>query len=185
MRVWRIPFGELDDQRALAQHHEVHMLYNLLQLGRNWNGLSFPDNLAYVIAVHDSAVEEMQLRGFNGHQTPLPEPPGDPGVWPWPTEEDLRTDRWHLVLRWDGAYQGRMLPGPEVQAEYARLIERYEAQGGCLHDGPVEKGEGKRKGLALCLLCKRATRAQVWLPKQQRYETGPWELGGWSRNDAN
>jgi len=186
VRIWTVPFEELDDQRVLAQHHEIHMAHSLIVgRGRPWGGLTAEDH-SYINRVHDLAVVEMTIRGFNGHQTPLPG--YDSGFYRAEivdrATKQMHIDRWHLVLRWGGVFKGRTCD-PVARREYGELIERYTTQGGCLHDGSVEKGEGKHKGVALCLLCKQATRAQVWLPSEQRYETGPWEAGGWSRNDVN
>jgi hypothetical protein len=166
VRVWWVDLGELDGQRVLASHQEIHMLRSLIVgRGNPWGGFH-ADDLAFIVDVHDRSVEEMRNRGWFGHQTPM--------VVDGPTvpmaatiqrlnkvksiRERVRTDRWHLWLRWQGGYKGRIpfldLP-EEAHVDYTFCRDQYEQQGGCLHDGPVEDINGSRR---LCLLCKHYAR---------------------------
>jgi len=163
VRVWWVDFSELDDQRVLGQHQEIHMLHSLIVGRRNpWGGFLWRDE-PFIISVHNRIVVEMEERGWFGHKTPM-ETTIDHG---WDIDETIerlntkeriqtrvKTDRWHLWLRWQGEYQGRIpisLLSMGAKKDYKDAHLRYQAQGGCLHDGPTEDiGEGRR----LCLLCK-------------------------------
>jgi len=152
MRIWHVPYGELDGQRVLGQHNEIHALWGLIvKYGNPWGGLS-SDDQEYLMHIHTLTVLEMNARGWNGHQTPL-NPIVRRNVSETlqrlkPLEERQALDRWHLVLRWGGVYKGRT-PCP---TEYVEPISKYWHQGGCLHDGPWEDDT------KLCLLCKRVKR---------------------------
>jgi hypothetical protein len=174
MRIWHVPFHELDDQRVLGQHREIHMLWNLVvRLDRPWGGLTQADE-PYIVSVHDSSVEEMVLRGWTGHGTPMiPTVPMSEcntqtttrltlGALK-PMRERRRTDRWHLVCRWDGQYRGRVQSvGAEGMRDYQEHRVQYAAQGGCLHDGEWEQHTVTGTVVTeLCLLCKRHTRERT------------------------
>jgi hypothetical protein len=194
MRIWQVPFGELDNQRVLGQHNEIHGLHTLIvKQRRPWGGLRREDE-AYIHHVHQLTLQEATFRpgwtmGQN-HQSELP----------WLTEETelyhpardtqrlleeikplrdrRRVDRWHLWLRWGGVYRGRVTKSDgmswEALEDYRAHAVRYREQGGCRHDGPIELGEGSQRGLELCLLCKQAVR--------EIQGDGVWHRRGWSRN---
>jgi hypothetical protein len=159
MRIWHVDFGELDDQRVLGQHNEIHALWGLIvNYGNPWGGMTKEDS-EYLWAVHEWSVKECAERGWpsgTNHMTPLPVLPrqtsaiatmqrlGKQETW----EKRLERDRWDLVLRWGGVYKGRI----EAPYDYVPLIGRYWAQGGCLHDGTREDF---KRGWQLCLGCKR------------------------------
>jgi hypothetical protein len=146
------------------------MLRSLIVGRRNpWGGFNETD-LEFIVNVHNRSVVEMRARGWSGHQTPM-EVDG-PSVPIRETiarlnsttsiRERVRTDRWHLWLRWQGEYKGRTpfrdLPGG-ARDDYWHAIALYSKQRGCLHDGSVEdiygeEGEPRR----LCLLCKHYAR---------------------------
>src|SRR5689334_2028065 len=188
MRIWYVPFGELDNQRVLGQHNEVHALHTLIvKMRRPWGGLTYEDE-DYLRMVHRWSVEEMVRRGIHGHQSTFyyHEP-----IVQWddtvrhldtvtPMDQRQATDRWHLWLRWGGEYKGRIplddLPF-DAQTDYENHDQMYRLQGGCYHDGSTEAGEGPNRGRELCLLCKRV--ARVKYPDGTR---GSWEERGWSRN---
>ena len=190
MRIWTVPFCELDDQRVLGQHNEIHALHSLIvKLGRPWGGLQ-PGDEPYLDSVHEETIAEAARRGWSmgrNHQTPIERRMFVAATLPVtlkhlqsvrPFEQRRRTDRWHLVLRWGGFYRGRT-PISELDSEatehYLTAIKRYQAQGGCLHDGTVEDGEGRNRGYELCLLCKRAMR-------EKGSPRGEWIDRGWGRN---
>jgi Pyrimidine dimer DNA glycosylase len=159
MRIWRVPFSELDDQRVLGQHSELHGIWGIITRGRRWGQIgqdlgywSDPTNLAAFWTLHEDIVEEMSRRGFNGHASPL--------TWnglPTTFErthitynpEDVLNDRWHLLLRWHGTFPGRLYAGID---DWAALVNRYNEQGTqCRHDGERER---LSNGPTVCLLCK-------------------------------
>jgi hypothetical protein len=166
MRIFVAPFEELDDDRVLGQHHEVHALWSLIvDKGRSWGKIndeigswSDPKNRFSLWYVHHRIVTEMGIRQWFGHKTPIimPEEFLDV-VTPLPLDpprELVQRDRWHLWLRWGGVFRGR-----ETHAldEWREIAKRYEAQGGvCVHDEGVEKWEGgPRHGKNVCSLCHR------------------------------
>src|SRR5690606_41085277 len=187
MRIWTVPYVELDNQRLLGQHREVHMLIGFVSQGGIWadpfggdNRLDVSD-LPYLRWVHELTVQEMLLRDMRGHQTPVA-PVG------FRAEEERfmdrlilhqnrigeqqMRDRWLLWLRWGAEYKGR----GDIPSQYADCISRWVAQGEqCLHDGPVEDLEGKRKGQQTCLLCKRVAREKPSRSEERRVgsEGGP------------
>lgn len=118
MRVWITQLSladtlkDLDDQRLLAQHREaVGMLSMAAGPKRDMfvnNPLrkAFEAHQAYLIQVHDLAVEELGLRGFEcgkNHQTPIvmaSYPFYDPGTPFVPTEDQIAFDRADLCNRY-------------------------------------------------------------------------------------
>lgn len=176
MRIWLVPFGELDDRRVVAQHHEWHTIWNAVTVrNMNWLHWSLPQYRYALWTVHQRITYEMRLRGYYDATPVAPSGflftsgyvfyrgiPQDPYL---PTLEVLQQERWQLLCRWGGEYRGR-IPQPEL---YEPLIWRYRAQGGCTHVGPTEKlhKHVAHKGWELCLDCKNAVRYRngSWVPK--------------------
>lgn len=89
MRIWHpIPCSELDRQRLLGEHRELHCIYTVLTQGkkgysRHPETLRWRGHLPALVARHNEQVEEMQARGWN-HHSPLTAPRGSvewPGTW--------------------------------------------------------------------------------------------------------
>ena len=134
MRIWHVPLSELDNQRILGAHQEIHALHALVvRDGRNWGGLT-RDDAAYFCWVHAQTLDEFRERGFpsgTNHQTPMMLTTLGHTVeetllrldqahrWP----ERLLQDRTDLVERWGGSYRGRIA----VPLEYAPLLHAYQA----------------------------------------------------------
>ena len=133
MRIWKVPFGELDNQRILGQHQEVHALHGLIvRRMQPWGGLTWEDEL-YLIWVHAKTVEECKARGWpsgTNHQTPLGRFTQSERatsvtfarlgtIRPW--DERLARDRTDLIERWGGFYKGRV----EAPYDYVPVIGRY------------------------------------------------------------
>lgn len=120
MRIWTVPYRELDGKRLLGQHNEVHMLRGWLLRGRTWpdpfggeRRLTVAD-LGYVTWVHELTVTEMRLRGWYGHKSPMEYPPDESWLATLDRVADHR-DRAHpqrerdhrdLWERWGGEYRG-------------------------------------------------------------------------------
>lgn len=157
MKIWVVSFGELDDKRVLAQHREMHAIYaNVFGRGTAWKRWEQLQHIQHFLDLHDEALAEMQVRGMlKHHNTPLPDVtvPDVPQVRYQPTPEELEYDRWLLVCRWNGAYQGRV-PMPE---EYGELLKKF-SQEGCHHEAAP--------GLDICKLCKKV-----------RLKDGEWVQG--------
>ena len=159
IRIWHVPFGELDGQRVLGQHQEIHALWALIvKKGMPWDHRwSLETYRRLLWDVHERSVAEMLQHGYTGHKTPIDLPflvGTQVTEYCGPTEmADLQyQDRWDLVRRWNGIYRGR-IPMPEA---YTPVLERF-AQEGCRHDpAHTEDVENKAfKGYKLCLGCKR------------------------------
>jgi Pyrimidine dimer DNA glycosylase len=162
MRIWRVPFQELDDQRVLGQHHEIHGIWTLIAMfpERKWGKIdnlhgnwSDPDNAWQLWNIHQMIEIEMQRRGFN-HQSPLEEPPFTRGpVAGIRYEGSARNeDRWHLWLRWHGEFHGRARSNSAIAA-YDALDVRYTLQGRvCKHNAALERKRDPDR--VICLLCK-------------------------------
>lgn len=128
MRVWLVHPEELDDQRLLAQHQEVHMAIGIIRscetrgykIGGVCKPWSDPKGLAALDYLHDLCVSEMRNRGFNGHATPLllnglagrVAAAWESGAldfsqnednWPppWVEEKDIKADVMDLQIRWE------------------------------------------------------------------------------------
>jgi hypothetical protein len=97
MRVWDVPPAALCNRHLLAQHNEIHVIWNVITLGRRgfsrhpetlrWHG-----RLAALRGRHEATVGEMLLRGFR-HLSPLPPAPG-PVEEPEPLEPvEAQADR--------------------------------------------------------------------------------------------
>jgi len=167
MRIWRVPFSELDDQRVLGQHYEIHCLWGWIHRdGKKWNDVapgmgkwSDLENRYRLWDVHRRIAEEMRLRGMN-HESPIT--PGyviwynwDEPARPYP-QEVIDEDRWHLYLRWDGNFRGRVNTDP---AAWEKVAFRYAAQDNrCLHDGEREKTKRMGETAWICLLCKHTVK---------------------------
>ena len=77
VRIWCLPLKLLDDKRLLGEHHELHVIFNVIT--KNLKGFSkhpqtlrFVDNLGMLVYRHNQQVTELKRRGFN-HKSPLPE----------------------------------------------------------------------------------------------------------------
>jgi hypothetical protein len=152
MRIWHVPFEELDNQRVLGQHNEIHALIGLIvKFGQTWGGLHKDIHQPYLYDVHERTVTEMRARKWTGHLTPvesvLPLFQGEM-VLPEITPLRLEQDRWDLVLRWQGTYKGRV----DMPSEYVSPLAKYKLQGGCYHS--LTRIEEFKGGWRLCLLCK-------------------------------
>jgi hypothetical protein len=129
MRIWTVPFGELDDQRVLGQHVEIHMLWNTItKFHRKFMGWEDPHYRLHLWEVHKRIVEEMTIRGMK-HHTPIEFPTYEYCLFPpqtrvLPALESLLKDRWDLVERWRGEYLGRI----EMPSEYFSLIGIYRKE---------------------------------------------------------
>jgi hypothetical protein len=133
-----------------------------------WGGF-YRSDATFIEDVHERSVVEMCNRGWFGHQTPLTLAPKPLTIWDTlyrlnstqSLSERVSKDRWHLWLRWQGEYKGR-IPFAQLslpaQLDYHLHRQRYLQQGGCLHDGPFEDINGKR---VLCLLCKHYARPRI------------------------
>jgi hypothetical protein len=129
-----VPFGELDHKRLVAQHHEAHMLWKHVELGRRWLEWHTPDRRGLLRDLHDRAATEMALRGFAGHKTPLVAVVGGFQRSTYATRDVLRElqrrDRAHLVERWGGVYRGRvplLQLTPGARRDYATLGVDWDA----------------------------------------------------------
>jgi len=78
MRIWVVPPEDLDNQRLLGAHNEIHMAIGLinesLRRGRIHGLLKdwyHPEGFAAIAHYHELCVMEMAERGMHGHQTPL------------------------------------------------------------------------------------------------------------------
>jgi hypothetical protein len=120
MRIWTVPYGELDDQRVLGQHREVHMLIGYVQKGYRWGdpfhaGLQLTiDDLEYLWWVHELTVIEMSERGWTGHLTPVHRLELDRDRFRARLSSHTtvngaqqQADRELLWERWGGSYRGR------------------------------------------------------------------------------
>jgi pyrimidine dimer DNA glycosylase len=177
VRIWHVPFGELDGQRVLGQHNEIHALWSLIVVkGMKWDERwSNPYYRWLLWDVHARSVAEMLLHGWTGHKTPIEEPTEisyEASRTEYGTPDEVAelqaADRWDLVRRWDGKYKGRV-PMPDA---YIPVLERFHAEGGCNHlPYRVEEMEAKVfKGWMLCLGCKRwmtNDKGQTW---RKRYD---------------
>jgi hypothetical protein len=172
MRIWYVPLNELDNQRLLGQHHEIHGLHTLIvKREQPWGGLTWCDE-PFIVSVHDAAVEEMTKRRMKHHTPIVPVKPMANCETQTATLrrldsernllERMDKDRWHLILRWGGKYLGdTILPHLDepIGWQYRALIQRYEEQGGCLHDGQWEVNT-KDRLKEDCTLCKSFSRTK-------------------------
>lgn len=154
MKIWLVPFEELDDWRIRAQHREFHMLYRKISRGDKWLGWELPQHLESLNHVHTEVMNEIRIRQIGSSCS------GFEPVLPWcdqkkytdPLERMIYTpayDRWILVCRWDGVWKGRRTDNLE---QFAMMLKKYQEQGGCRHDGRWMKVD---KQYEICLLCKR------------------------------
>jgi hypothetical protein len=113
-------------------------------------------------SVHEAIVTEMKIRGMNHHSPILPPDVDEdlffnPELWPEPKlldypQEAVDADRWHLLLRWEGQFCGRVNTDPIA---WDLLELKYRMQGSvCLHDGEREKTTKHGETVWICLLCK-------------------------------
>jgi len=181
MRIWYLPFDELDNQRVLGQHAEVHAIYRLVfNRGTSWKEWAEPKHRRDFFWIHNRIVAEMAergsetLMGINAVERKR-EYERAHATWPeqefteqWldstgiqrpvkVSDEVIEAERWQLVNRWGGNFRGRVW-----KPEYEALLDRYHENGGCTHK--LESGTewledyGLRDDGAhkyLCLLCKR------------------------------
>jgi len=162
-----VPFKELDNQRVLGQHSEVHALGTLYARGGTWGTSVVPAEVWPTLLwdVHSDVVEEMAKRW--GKTDPVEYIAKHSTIWRYRElrveyrlrdfigPEQLEKDRWNLVCRWNGKYRGRgQMPG-----QYEPLLERFWTEG-CTHEGE-EKISG---GGVLCYSCKQYVRLDgQWL----------------------
>jgi hypothetical protein len=79
VKIWALPVGELDTQRLLGEHAELHVLYAVITRGyKAWSKhpetARFREHLGQVVARHREQVEEFAVRGI-AHRSPLADPP--------------------------------------------------------------------------------------------------------------
>jgi hypothetical protein len=103
MRIWGVPWCELDDKRILDLHRTLHAL-----LGMRAKQMYHPLLVMYTAAnlryLHDTLLPEMRIRGQN-HNTPVVGDRDATGA-----EKQLRSqfeDRCELLYRWGGRFKGR------------------------------------------------------------------------------
>lgn len=163
MRIWNVPFEELDNKRVVAQHNEWHAIAKLVQQGRSWLGWERPEHHDDFYQIHDRIVAEMAIRGYNdytpnyGSRSLRPDDATTQQLPYVPTQEMLDRDRWHLVCRWGGEFRGRDAT-TEAREAYKQFIWFYKRYG-CQHDeGVIERNK--------CAVCKRValSRDGIWLP---------------------
>lgn len=75
MRIWDLPPKQLCGQHLLAEHRELHGLWNVLTLGkkgysRHPETLRWVGKLAALYKRHEALAAEMGRRGWD-HKTPL------------------------------------------------------------------------------------------------------------------
>lgn len=158
MRIWYVPFPELDNRRVVAQHSEVHAIWSLVtKREKNWKEFGKPEHRLALWDVHERSVEEMAVRGYHNHQTPLEQPLTTIQQLPVVGSDFvLERERWQLVCRNGGQYLGR----PEaMHVDYPRLIAKYDREG-CQHGYDNYLGDimVNNQKATLCLTCKRAYR---------------------------
>jgi len=75
VKIWCLPLNLLDDKRLLGEHHELHVIFNVLT--NNLKGFShhpqtlrFKHNLGMLLYRHNQQIKELKNRGFN-HYSPL------------------------------------------------------------------------------------------------------------------
>jgi hypothetical protein len=66
MRLWLVPFCELDRDRVYGQHYEYHTILNsVVQRGMKWRGWELPEHRADLLQQHHNIVTEAAIRGYN------------------------------------------------------------------------------------------------------------------------
>lgn len=75
MRIWDIPITNICDKHLIAEHHELHCIYNIIT--KNLKGFSnHPETMRWrgkleaLCSRHKEQVAEMKKRGFK-HNSPL------------------------------------------------------------------------------------------------------------------
>lgn len=160
MRIWLVPFCELDNKRLVAQHHEWHAIENKIRgLGHRWKNWELKEYLSEFYILHGIAVQEMKIRGMAGHRTPPKYyVPGiteieesdhyGPRRYPRPRAV-LQEERFELLTRWgDGGFHGRETAAKQ---EWEEVFARWEVHGGCPHERPLIKVAGGQ----MCPTCKK------------------------------
>lgn len=156
-RLWLVPFSELDTRRLRAQHREYHSIAAKIARGAKWKDWERPEHRTFFLELHLELMQELHLRGMttiNCAPNIFPEPtlmPQEPYHDPTRTVDD---DRWTLMCRWDGVFNGRWADAM-VREKYDVLELVYKANGGCVHDKDWQTLGRDRE---LCLLCKRVER---------------------------
>lgn len=76
MRVWDIPVEQLCNKHLIAQHHEIHCIYNIIT--KNLKGyahhpevMRWRDNTKALIRKHETVRFHMENRGIK-HSSPIP-----------------------------------------------------------------------------------------------------------------
>jgi hypothetical protein len=140
MRIWHpIPPLCLDDKRLLAEHRELHAIWNVLTLGKSgyrnhpetkrWEG-----HLPALARRHNQLVAEMERRGWTRHRTPLLMTYLQITVWPEPIEpvEDMRTKLCAKLLA--------------ARMKTVRYERRENRDGYYVYEGDVLRGRVRRYG---------------------------------------
>ena len=133
MRLWYVPLEDLDDRRVIAQHHEIHMLMGLFSYHKrkNWAGIDYEHHMGCIYDYHLTAVQEMRIRGYNGHATPLAwsDEFGEPGCGSWLAHVDamitpmqVRQDILDLAVRWEKEGYIPTTERQQAMANYARAL---------------------------------------------------------------
>ena len=99
VRIWCVPVSELDRQRLLGEHAELHCIVCTLQgkykAYRNHpQTLRFKDFIEQLYFRHDEQVQELNKRGYK-HNSPLP-PSSKPYIY---SRDEYIRDRQELAKR--------------------------------------------------------------------------------------
>ena len=102
VRIWRVPLHLLDRQHLLGEHHELHVIFNVIT--KDLKGFHnhpqtnrFKGHLGMLADRHKQQVDELHRRGYN-HNSPLP----DFAYYPEPysySEEEYQKDFELLMSR--------------------------------------------------------------------------------------
>lgn len=92
MRVWDFPPEKLCDKHLIAQHHEIHCIWSIIQnslkgFSKHPEVVRWHGRAGSIIGVHNETVEVMLRRGFNHHSPIIAEENilgGFLPVWFWP-----------------------------------------------------------------------------------------------------
>jgi Pyrimidine dimer DNA glycosylase len=148
MRIWFIPFEELDTKRLLAQNHEWYTVWNSVTMrGQRWLGWEAEQYRYALYQKHIQILREMKLRGINYDDTAQCMRMDDVPQILFPvTHEMLLEDRRCLVARWCGTFKGRALTSQQAVDDYKQLIKEFD-ENGCQH-----RANNKKQ----CERCKQA-----------------------------
>ena len=109
MRIWCVPVCELDNNRLLGEHTELHGMFTIITQDRRGyrnhpQTKRFEDRVAQLVGRHEEQVAEMAVRGFQ-HRSPLAD--GVPAEAYQYDEDEYRADQALLWEKWEGQFKGR------------------------------------------------------------------------------